>query len=154
MPGPTPRLSLEWESIRQIMLSVREEISNDTFALVVLAEDIDAANGNVSRMRYRRFLSQMVRFTCIDGQRIALIDRLKKKLVRKIQRINTVRLITHDESAGAPLGLAPRLTRYDADILREVISYIQQGNIVSIEFKLRAARILRTLFSAIRISHI
>ena len=71
MPGPAPRLSLEWESVYQIMASVREEILDDTFALVLVAEEIDGANGNVSRMMYRRFLSQMVSFMCINYQKIA-----------------------------------------------------------------------------------
>ena len=86
-----------------------------------------------------------------------LTDQPKKKLVRKVQRINKVRLITHEEphdSVRSPLGLAPRLSRYEADILREAICYIQWRDITSIEFKLQAARTLWRLFSAIRSSHI
>lgn len=71
MPGSAIRLSLEWEGVSQIMSSVREEITNDTFALVLVAEEIDAANGNVSRMMYRRFLSQLVSFRFINDQIIA-----------------------------------------------------------------------------------
>jgi hypothetical protein len=70
MPGSAPRLSLEWESVSQIMASVREEIFNDTFALVLMAEEIDGANGSVSRMMYRQFFSEMVSFVCINYQRI------------------------------------------------------------------------------------
>ena len=71
MPGSTIRLSLEWEGVSQIMSSVREEISNDTFALMLVAEEIDAVNGNVSRMMYRQFLSQLVSFRFINDQIIA-----------------------------------------------------------------------------------
>ena len=71
MPGSAIRLSLEWEGVSQIMSSVREEITNDTFALVLVAEEIDAVNGNVSRMMYRQFLSQLVSFRFINDQIIA-----------------------------------------------------------------------------------
>ena len=71
MPGSAICLSLEWEGVSQIMSSVREEISNDTFVLMLVAEEIDAANGNVSRMMYRRFLSQLVSFRFINNQIIA-----------------------------------------------------------------------------------
>ena len=70
MAGIAPFLSLQWEGVSQIMLSIREEVSNDTFALVLLAEDIDAANGNVSRMMYRRFLSQLVSLVCSSDGRM------------------------------------------------------------------------------------
>lgn len=70
MAGIAPFLSLQWEGVSQIMLSIREEVSNDTFALVLLAEDIDAANGNVSRMMYRRFLSQLVSLACSSDGRM------------------------------------------------------------------------------------
>jgi hypothetical protein len=66
MRGLAPRLSLEWEGVSQIMESVREEISNDSYALVLVAEEIDAANGNVSRMMFKGFLSKLVSFACID----------------------------------------------------------------------------------------
>ena len=53
MPGSAIHLSLEWEGVSQIMSSVREEISNDTFVLMLVAEEINTVNGNVSRMMYR-----------------------------------------------------------------------------------------------------
>ena len=64
MPSPTPRLLLEWESVSQIIVSIREEVSNDTLSLVLVAEEIDAANGNVSWMMYREFLFQLVSVAC------------------------------------------------------------------------------------------
>jgi hypothetical protein len=70
MRGLPPRLSLEWEGVSQIMESVREDISNESYALVVVAEEIDMANGNVSRIMYKRFLSKLVSFACINVQRI------------------------------------------------------------------------------------
>jgi hypothetical protein len=70
MRGRAPRLSLEWEGVSQIMRSVRDEVSNDSYALVLVAEEIDTANGNVSRMMYKRFLSKLVSFESINDQRI------------------------------------------------------------------------------------
>ena len=71
MPGGVPRLSLQWEGVSHIMVSIREEVSNDTFALVLVAEDIDAANGNVSRMMYRRFLLLLVSSPSINDLTIS-----------------------------------------------------------------------------------
>jgi hypothetical protein len=70
MRGLAPRLSLQWEGVSQIMDSVRDDVSNDSYALVLVAEEIDTANGNVSRMMYKQFFSKLVSFECINDQRI------------------------------------------------------------------------------------
>jgi len=67
MRGRAPHLSLEWEGVSQIMQSIRDEVSNDSYALILVAEEIDTANGNVSRMMYKRFLFKLVSFECINA---------------------------------------------------------------------------------------
>ena len=155
MLGLVPRLSLKWEGLSLIMSSVREEISNDTFALVLVAEEIDMGMAMSPGWCTDDFCSCWWASGILTIKWL-LADWLKKKLVRKVQRIETVRLIRHGEphdSTGSPLGLAPWLSRYEVDILREAICYIQQRDITPIAFKLWAARTLWRLFSAIRSSH-
>jgi hypothetical protein len=76
----------------------------------------------------------------------------KKDLVWKVQAISTVRLIRNGNAA-RPMRLAPMLTEYDSEILEKAVSYIQRADITSDDFKLRAAKLLQKLLSAIRECH-
>lgn len=60
MPRPSLRLSLEWEGVTQIQTAVQEAVSKDTLALVLVAEKIEMANGNISRAVFNKFVSMMV----------------------------------------------------------------------------------------------
>lgn len=60
MPCPSLRLSLEWEGVTQIQTAVQEAVSKDTLALVLVAEKIEMANGNISRAVFNKFVSMMV----------------------------------------------------------------------------------------------
>ena len=76
----------------------------------------------------------------------------KKDLVWKVQAISTVRLIRNGNAA-RPMRLAPMLTEYNSEILEKAVSYIQRADITSDDLKLRAAKLLQKLLSAIRECH-